>query len=289
MLANPSLGKQRHVGRRSWVFVLLVAAGCSPQRFFFYPNRVLYADPDRMGIPAEVVHFPSLNGKNLVALFLPTAAKPRGTIVHFHGNFGNVSNHFPLALFLTRQGFDVLSVDYEGYGASEGHPTIKNVVEDGIAAVRYAQAHLRDPKTGVCVFGQSLGGAVGIFVAAKETEVKGAVIEAAFSGYRRMGRAAMSRHILTWPMVMLAPFLSRAYDPVDFVAQISPRPLLLIHGDADLTVPARMSRALYEAAHEPKKLWIVPGAGHLEVHRVAGKSYEDEIAGFFERAISADR
>lgn len=289
MLANTPLSKQRRFGPRGWILILLFAAGCSPQRLFFYPNRVLYADPDRLGIPAEVVHFPSLNGEKLYALFLPTPAKPKGTIVHFHGNFGNVSNHFPLALFLTRQGFDVLSVDYEGYGASEGHPTIKNVVQDGIAAVRYAQAHLRDPKTGVCIFGQSLGGAVGIVVTAKEPEVKAAVIEAAFSGYRAMGCEAMSRHVLTWPMLILAPFLNRTYDPVNFIAQISPRPLLLIHGDADTIVPVEMSRTLFAVAREPKTLWTVPGADHLGSHKVEGKLYEDKVAGFFDRALQVNQ
>jgi len=263
----------------------LFLAGCSPNRFFYYPNRVLYVDPDQMGIPAQVVHFPSLNGKTLYALFLPTKQTPRGTIVHFHGNFGNVSNHFPLALFLTKAGFDVLAVDYQGYGASEGQPTPKNVIEDGIAAVRYAQTHLRDPKTGVCVFGQSLGGAVGIVVTAKEPEVKAAVIEASFTGYRAMGWAAMSRHILTWPMLVLTPFLSYAYDPVKFIAEISPRPLLLIHGDADRIVPVVMSRRLFAAAREPKTLWIVPGAGHLECGQVAGKSYQERISDFFGKAL----
>ena len=164
----------------------------------------------------------------LTALFFKTDQKPKGTIVHFHGNFGNVSNHFPLALFLLKHGFDVLAFDYEGYGASEGHPTPKHLVEDGIASVRYAEAHLRDPATGVGVFGQSLGGGVAIVVAAKEPLVKGAVIEAAFSGHAAMARAALKRHIITWPLYPIAPlFMNRSYDAIRYVGRISPRPCLL--------------------------------------------------------------
>jgi fermentation-respiration switch protein FrsA (DUF1100 family) len=286
MVANTSRRKQRLKKTLLFVGLFLSIIGCSPQRYFFYPNRTLYADPDRMGLSTQSVQFPSLNGKQLYALLIPTSEKPKGTIVHFHGNFGNVSNHFPLALFLTHQGFDVLSLDYQGYGVSEGHPTIKNVVEDGIAAVRYAQAHLRDPKTGVCVFGQSLGGAVGIVVTAQEPEVKGAVIEAAFSGYRAMGREVAGRHILTWPLMILTPFISRTYDPGPFISQIAPRPLLLIHGDADTVVPVKMSRLLFDAAREPKELWIVPGAEHLGVKHTAGSVYETKVAEFFEKAIT---
>ena len=162
-------------------------------------------DPDRVGLHPDLVQYPSLNGKRLTALFFKTDQKPKGTIVHFHGNYGNVSSHFPLSVFLLKFGFDVLAFDYQGYGASEGCPSARKVVEDGIASVRYAQAHLRDPATGVAVFGQSLGGAAAIVAAAQEPLVKGAVIEAAFSSHASMTRAALKRHLATWPLVPLAP------------------------------------------------------------------------------------
>src|SRR5206468_2941156 len=95
--------------------------------------------------------------------------------------------------FLVKNGFDVLIFDYQGYGASQGHPSPKHTVEDGIATVRYAQAHLRNPQTGVGVFGQSLGGATAVVVAAMEPDVKAAVIEAAFSSYPAMGKEALQR------------------------------------------------------------------------------------------------
>jgi fermentation-respiration switch protein FrsA (DUF1100 family) len=265
-------------------FVLM---GCNPQRFFYYPNRHLYADPDKTGLHPELVQYLSLNGKMLTALYFKTSQPPKGTIVHFHGNFGNVSNHFPLSLFLLKYGFDVLAFDYEGYGASEGKPSPKNIVNDGIASVRYAYDHRRDPATGVAVFGQSLGGATAIVVTAKEPLVKGAVIEAAFTGHAAMVRAALGRHIITWPLYPFAPFfVNHSLDPIKFVAQISPRPVFFIHGDADEIVPVAMSKELYEKAKEPKKLWIVPGAGHLEAHRIANTQYETAVADFFTTVLS---
>jgi hypothetical protein len=265
----------------------LIFSACSPQRFFYYPNRTLYVDPDKVGLHPELVQYPSLDGKLLTALYFKTDQRPKGTIVHFHGNFGNVSNHFPLSLFLLKYGFDVLAFDYEGYGASEGRPTPKNLVEDGIASVRYAQAHLRSPSAGVAIFGQSVGGAAAIVVAAEEPLVKAALIEAAFSGHAAMARAALKRNILTWPLYPFAPlFMNRSYDPIRFVGRISPRPVFFIHGDQDRIVPVQMSKELYERAIEPKKLWIVPGAGHLEPHHLAGVEYEKAVADFFTTALS---
>lgn len=164
-----------------WVGLL---NGCAIQNLFYYPNRTLYVDPDRIGLSYEIVHYPTLNGRMLYGLYFPAVGRAKGIVVHFHGNFGNVSNHFPLALFLVRQGFDVLSFDYEGYGASEGHPTPQHLLEDGIASVRYAQA--RDKMLHVGVFGQSLGGSTAIQVTACVPLVKAAVIESAFSGQRAM-------------------------------------------------------------------------------------------------------
>jgi len=247
----------------------------------------LYVDPDKTGLHPDLVQYPSSNGKMLTALYFKTDQRPKGTIVHFHGNFGNVSNHFPLSLFLLRYGFDVLAFDYEGYGASEGRPTPKNLVEDGIASVRYAQNHLRDQAAGVAVFGQSLGGATAIVVTARDPLVKGAVIEAAFSGHAAMTRAALKRHLWTWPLYPIAPlFMNRSCDAIRYVGLISPRPVLFIHGDQDPIVPVQMSKDLYEKAGEPKKLWIVPGAGHLEGRHKAGADYEKAIADFFTMALS---
>jgi fermentation-respiration switch protein FrsA (DUF1100 family) len=257
-------------------------AGCSPQQFFYYPNRTLYVDPDKVGLHPDLVQYPSLNGKKLTALFFKTDRKPKGTIVHFHGNYGNVSSHFPLALFLLKQGFDVLAFDYEGYGASEGQPSPQNLVDDGIASVRYAQAHLRNSATGVAVFGQSLGGSTAIVVTAKEPLVKAAVIEAAFASHAEMARAALGRHVITWPLYPIAPlFMNHSLDAIRYVALISPRPVFFIHGDEDEIVPVRMSKELFERAKEPKKLWIVPGAGHLEPRKKAGAEYEKTVGDFF--------
>jgi hypothetical protein len=264
--------------------------GCSPQRFFYYPNAVLYNNPETLKIPYALVYYPSLNGKKLYAFYFPAPTqKPLGVIVHFHGNYGNVSNHFPLAIFLTHFGFDVLSFDYEGYGESAGRPTMKNVIEDGEASVLYAYDHRRSEDEGVGIFGQSLGGAVGAVVAAKMPGVRAVVLESAFSSYRLMAQVALKRHWWMMPAYPMTYLLSKAYDPLPAISHISPRPLLLVHGDADTIVPVEMSKKLYDAAWQPKELWIVPGAGHLEAHRKLGKVYEEKIAQFFIDALQVPK
>lgn len=272
---------------KGWWVLCVLFVGCTPQRFFYYPNKILYVDPDKTGLHPELVRYPSLNGKMLSALYFQTDRPPKGTIVHFHGNYGNVSSHFPLSLFLLKEGFDVLAFDYQGYGISEGSPSPQNLLDDGIASVRYAQAHLRPGATGVAVFGQSLGGATAIVVMAHEPLVKAAVIESAFSGHRAMAKAVLKRHWFTWPLYPIAPlFLNRSLDAIRFVDKISPRPVFFIHGDKDTIVPTEMSKTLFEKAKDPKKLWIVPEADHLQPRRKMGAQYDHAVADFFTLALS---
>jgi uncharacterized protein len=264
------------------LLALLSAAACSPQRFFYYPNRILYADPDRMGLAHELVSYPSANGKTLYGLFFPAKGPAKGTVIHFHGNFGNFSNHFPLVVFLPERGFNLLAFDYQGYGASQGSPSPKRTIEDGLASIRFVQS--RSSGTPVFLLGQSLGGAIATVVAARAPEVRAVILEAPFTSYRAMGRTVMSRRVWTWPLVALAPFLSRRYDPIDAVAAIAPRPLLIIHGEKDAIVPVSMSKKMFAAAREPKTLWTVPEAGHLEMRRRVREEYEKRVTRFFEQA-----
>src|SRR5438034_11191517 len=95
-------------------FLLLAGfclAGCSPGSIYYYPNNRLYSDPRDQGLPYDLVQFPSLNGKKLYGIYFKAKPPAKGVIVHFHGNFGNVSNHYSLATFLLKYGFDVFMFD----------------------------------------------------------------------------------------------------------------------------------------------------------------------------------
>lgn len=266
--------------------VLLALSGCRAEGVFYYPNKVLYADPHKAGLEYEIVKYPSLNGKNITGLLFRTEREPKGIIVHLHGNFGNVSNHFPLSVFLLKHGFDLLIVDYQGYGGSEGRPTPRRTVDDGVASLRYAASVNRGK--GVGLFGQSIGAAVAAVAGAEEPLAAGVVLEAGFSRYRDITASVLKRSWLTWPVAFVFPplFVRKRWDPADHVGKIAPRPVLIIHGTSDRTIPLRMSQELYERAGEPKRLWVVKGGGHLGLQRIVGPEYEKKIADFFDEVLA---
>ena len=75
-------------------------------------------------------------------------------------------------------------------------------------------------------------------------------------------------------------------SPLRVVARIAPRPLLLIHGMADDTIPPHDSQLLYDAAGQPKQLWLVPGAAHVGSHLARPAEYERRVSHFFANALT---
>lgn len=264
----------------------LSLSACSPHTFFYYPNNNLYVEPHHLNLSYEMVFFPSENGKKLFGLLFRTAQKPKGIVVQFHGNFGNVSNHFIGATFMLDHGFDVLVFDYEGFGGSEGRPSPARTVGDGRAALKLAAALDRNADGGVVVLAQSLGGVIAIPAIALEPFVRAAVIQSSFPNYRVIARDVLKRSWITWPLYPIYPqLLYTRYEPARWIGRLPAIPLLFIHGDRDQVIPVKMTTYLFTRAKEPKELWIVPGASHNGLRQEAGNDYDRRVADFFSKAV----
>jgi fermentation-respiration switch protein FrsA (DUF1100 family) len=79
--------------------------------------------------------------------------------------------------------------------------------------------------------------------------------------------------------------LDAGFEPTAFIARISPRPVLLIGGTGDRSVPPSSLQKLYDAARDPKSLWVVKGAGHGNYHDVAAEQYTAVLTDFFRRNL----
>lgn len=245
-------------------------SGCT--QLFFHPDSRLVDTPQRHGIEFQSETIQTADGTRLNAWFLPASnrdgRKAKATILFLHGNAENISTHFRSVAWLPAAGFNVLALDYRGYGASDGFPTLAGMQLDIDAAMRSLLAHNGVDPNRIVIFGQSLGGALGIYYAAHSAyraNIRAVVIDSSFYDYRGIVREKLASIFLTWPFQWL-PWLTvdDDYSPAASVAAISPLPLLLIHGDRDVVVPFHDSEQLFEHAGEPRELWIVPGAGHTQ-------------------------
>ena len=254
-------------------FVPLLAAlwlaGCT--QLFFQPHHILVDTPERHGIAYLDLDFEADDGTRLHAWFLPARGAAQASVLYLHGNAENISTHFASVAWMPAEGFNVLALDYRGYGESQGTPSLGGAQRDIDAAMHALLARPDvDPKR-VVLFGQSLGGALAIYYGAHgkyRTYLSAVVAESAFSDYRAITREKLAGFFLTWPFQWL-PWLTvdNDYSPLAAVGAISPIPLLLLHGDQDAVVPFHHSRKLFERAGDPKDIWIVPGAGHIQAFR----------------------
>ena len=244
--------------------VALLLAACV-ERMFFYPDTTPYTTPSNFGLRHEDITITTADDLSLHGWWLPAKERALGTVLHLHGNAANVSNHLPLVAWLPAAGFNVLMLDYRGFGRSLGKPTLDGVVEDAAAALRYLRTRADVDGERLILLGQSLGGATALRVLAKDSAgVRLAVIEAAFASYRGIARDAALQSILLAPFLPVAlPMLPPASD--DPIAQLPSIavPLLIVHGTDDEIIPFKHGERLAAAAPRAEFL-RVDDARHME-------------------------
>jgi fermentation-respiration switch protein FrsA (DUF1100 family) len=246
-------------------------AGCT--NVFFQPMRGQVATPERIGLAYQDVYFEAADGTRLHGWFLPAQGATTGTVFFLHGNAENISTHIGSVYWLPKQGFNVFLPDYRGYGLSQGTPTMAGVMSDIEAAfVTLLTQPNVDPQR-IVVFGQSLGGSLAISYVARSShraDIRALVVESPFSDFQGIAQEKLASSWLTWPFQWLPTLaIDNDYSPLLAVDQIAPIPLLLITDERDTIVPPHHGLDLYERAREPKELWIVPDAGHIEALRTS--------------------
>lgn len=258
-------------------------SGCT--HVFFKPTRHIHADPAAEGRRYEAIKFASSDGTPLTGMFFPPEGKPKGTVVHFHGNGQNMTAHYPYAAWLAGAGYNVFTFDYRGYGASGGRPSLAGAVADGRAALEHALLLPGAEPGKIIIFGQSLGGALAV-AAVGESGFKPAalVLEGTFYSYRRVAAAVLRSHWLTWPASWL-PYLlvSGGHSPADSIAAID-CPKVFLHAVGDNTVPFAEGKKLHDAATGPKEFWEVP-AGHIEAFTAFHSAYAPRLLVFLDSAL----
>lgn len=200
-----------------------------------------------------------------------------GRTLFLHGNAQNISHHLPLALWWLAAGYEVLALDYRGYGLSGGSPSIDGTLVDVRTAERWLAAHPVDDVRGdaardaagvaigdagtdplpLVVFAQSLGASLATLWLADDPEararVDALVLEAGFASFSDIAGDVASRFWLTWPLQWLPRLiLAPLPDPVDAIGRVGV-PVVVVQSDDDGIVDASNGRALYAAARAPKR------------------------------------
>jgi fermentation-respiration switch protein FrsA (DUF1100 family) len=215
------------------------------------PGRALDASPADIGLDYDDIHIDTADGEQLHGWYVSAqpggGVQARGVLLFFHGNAGNISHRLESIAIFHRLGLDVLIVDYRGYGQSTGRPTEAGTYRDAQAAWDHLVGSRGVDPGRIVVFGRSLGGAVGAWLASQlppGAAPAGVIIESSFTS----GADMAHRLYPVYP----ARLLTRLKYPVrDYAARL-PCAVLVVHSRDDEIIPFDMGRALYEAAPGPK-------------------------------------
>ncbi|RAU49496.1 MULTISPECIES: alpha/beta hydrolase [unclassified Pseudomonas] len=246
------------------LLLLLCLCGCS--QLLFYPEREVPLTPDKARLAWRDVTLTAADGTRLNAWYLP--AKPgvpvKGTVLHLHGNGGNMAWHLSGSGWLPEQGYQVLLLDYRGYGHSQGDPALPAVYQDIDAAFDWLD-HAPDVQgKPLVVLGQSIGGALGVHYLAEHPQqrsrIKALVLDGVPASYREVARYTLSTSWLTWafkrPLSWVIPDGDSA---INGIAQLKGTPILLFQSLDDTQVPLHNGISLYQSAPLPRVLQLTRG------------------------------
>lgn len=253
----------------SIVCLLLTLSGCSS--LLFYPERGLPFTPDKARLDYRDVTLTAADGTRLHGWWLPAKAgvPVKGTVLHLHGNGGNLSGHLGGSWWLPEQGYQVLLVDYRGYGVSQGKPSLPAIYQDVDAAFQWLDRASEVQGKPLIVLGQSLGGALAIHYLVeqhpeRQRQLKAIVFDGVPASYREVGRFALSTSWMTWPFqVPLSWLVPDGDSAIKAMARLDGVPKLIYHSIDDSLVPLSNGIRLYQAAPPPRVLQLTRG-GHVQ-------------------------
>ncbi|WP_025994522.1 alpha/beta hydrolase [Pseudomonas viridiflava] len=248
--------------------LLLSLAGCSSM--LFYPEPGLPFTPDKARLEYRDVNLTAADGTRLHGWWLPAKAgvPVKGTVLHLHGNGGNMSWHLGGSWWLPEQGYQVLMLDYRGYGQSQGEPSLPAIYQDIQAAFDWLKAAPEVQAKPLVVLGQSIGGALAVHYLAEHPDersrIKALVLDGVPASYRDVARNSLSNSWLTLPFrTPLSWFIPDGDSAVNGLPRMAGTPMLIFHSMDDTLVPLVNGISVYKAAPPPRVLQLTRG-GHVQ-------------------------
>jgi fermentation-respiration switch protein FrsA (DUF1100 family) len=251
---------------------------------------------------AEEVSFSSAEDKVRISgwFFAARDRQPGPAVVLCHGVWTGRRECLPLALRFRKAGYNVLCFDFRAHGMSDGRFTSVGHLEtnDVIGAVQYLKQRREVDPVRIGVIGFSMGAAATIQAAARCTDIAAVVADSAYASFIDAAKYSFSvvTRVPHFPMAPLAMHWAKwivhvdasQLRPIDVIGRIAPRPIMLTHGALDEIVPVRHAYTLFQAAEEPKELWIAPEAHHVGARDLDPEGYFRRVEGFLSQSLVAN-
>lgn len=240
----------------------------------------------------------SEGGCELVGWYVPSTNG--AAIILQHGYKANRVAMLEEAEILNRHGYGVLLTTVRAHDLSEGELISFGYHEVNDLEAWYERLLMMedvDPNR-IGALGNSLGGSMVLQLASQNPGIRAVVAHSPFSSIDDTIETSVEA-IAGLPAFPFAPLMifwaeqelgfdSAEIDAKLWIAEISPRPVLILQGGQDDTVSQDSGRLLYEAAGDPKELWFEPEAGHAAFDLEMPEVFERRVVGFFDRYLPGD-
>jgi pimeloyl-ACP methyl ester carboxylesterase len=302
MIARSVLGNRRRTLRRivallGMAIVLATAGDLFAGWLLVMPYRTHVGEaPADLGATSVVI--PTPQGRSLRG-WLVKGRSGAGALLLMHGIRGDRRQMLPVARRLARDGFAILMFDFQAEGESDGdHISIGfRESDDARAALEFLKRSA--PREKVGAIGSSMGGAAALLGTAP-LQVDALVLEAVYPTIEQATAARISLHLgsiagglgrslgqplaplLLWQLRFRLGIGPEQLRPVEAVKKVR-APVLVLIGDHDRFLPVEEGRRVFDAAPEPKGLWIVPGADHESIEWAEREEYERRVREFLRR------
>lgn len=259
--------------------LILLAVRLLEKRIIFFPDYPGRLDGDwhPRALPVQDIWLTTADGVRLHGWWIPNPSA-QFTFLAFHGNASNIAGRAEVYRFLWQLPANVLAVEYRGYGRSEGNPSEAGIYQDAQAGYDYALKTLNVQPERIISFGQSLGTAVAVDLAARRP-VAAVVLEAPFPSTR-----AVTRRI--YPYLPGIGLVAKSkFDTAEKLARVRVS-VLIVHCTQDPVIPFLLGEEVYQHARSPKFFLRIDGVCHEEASLIAPARYRQQLLDFLSRLES---
>ena len=289
-----------------WLFFILLSIfSFFILLIYFFTFTILYGNKDfvtewenprDLGIPYEECVFTSIDNVKIHSWYIEKKKKGP-TIILVHGRGSHKKKKIPYISFLYEAGFNLFLLDLRNSGESRTKNTYTTLgyyeQEDIRFAVDYLAQRKQIKKIGI--WGFSMGGASSILAMAKEKRILAGIFEGSYIDvWSILTYTAKNKYKM--PSSFLLPFVFWLIDkkigiqlkevsPLQEISKISPRPIFIIHGDQDTTVPVEHGEKLYKKAGKNAILWKPKGVKHVNALEQKSKETKKKVLDFLTKNL----
>ncbi|NOT49859.1 MAG: alpha/beta fold hydrolase [Chitinophagaceae bacterium] len=261
--------KKKKIFKWLWIaFFIYIIGGVAlyflQDRILFHPVRLKRDHNYNFSEPHKDISIP-INKKDTMNLvdFSSTDTITKGVVLYFHGNKRNISWYANYIPYFTKHGYEVLMIDYPGYGKSTGKLTEQKLYDWALEA--YKMAHTRFSADSIIIYGKSMGTGIAAQLASIR-DCKRVILETPYYDFP----SVISHYLPIYPVKWMLHY----YLPTNIYLKNVSAPITIFQGTKDRIVTYKNAKRLKPLLKTGDEFITVKGAGHNNLFKykeVAGK------------------